>query len=1045
MRFDIWCRTIAPMSPQQNLPPKRPMIDPRARRYNLIIKQGSTFRQGFRYVRSAGDELRDYTGYTGRGQIRKKPGAAIIASFDIAFEPATTGYHGSLVAGLTDEQTILIKPNCRLDDIPAGYQFAVGDDLPPKRYWYDIEIESPTGVVTREFEGFVLVTPEVTRLITAPPVDEVAPTLLSAIIPNAAPNTVVLTFNENLDTTAPAGSAFEIGGVTKTVTGVTISGATATLTVNTPFVFGVAPTVAYTPPGSNPLQDAAGNTVVAILATPITNNMAPPSDTTAPAFSSAVVTDFAPDVVVLTFSENLSGSAPENSAFVVSGKTVTGVSIAGTEVSLSITPAFGGSDAAEITYTPPGSNPLQDAAGNTVVGFSAFVELSTPTESFAIPATEQVVKTQRVGSDGIRLFYAPSTSVSDLNTDSPWVDFELKIGGGASNLVRLYAFQARFFKVPENSTISVWSASDSGVGIIYQSVTLPSVTPSLASPTAATLTVERNVPPYWSPNIPNITFASDSLIHERVFSLPANLDQAPVFVSEYDGVAWTPARFYRPEKNKATVIQCTYRQVALAVPAGGSTVAVGVPSGAVTANYSGGLVDFVPTPTITNTVNVSNSSELLAAINAATSGTEIVCATGSYSVGTVNNASWASSVQGAGVLIRSASGVRSDVVISGSWNVASITEQAVHQSFKNLTLDVTGGTFLKIGGSLSLHNCLISGPSALGSDLFSVASASGSTFTGLFAYCDFEGNSPAAQSEDVVNGSGAWAANGVTFVCCNASGSGQGLASQVITGHFGSDITWLGGIVREGNGTDLVANDSNTTNYFYFTRHLADGLAGNVSHSVCYGCDTTSETSILSIVTARSNLLRNITSTALFQGNLVEATTSVVRLIFNNTAGGYTVRDNVFTGALEVVLVEFASGGPYPRSSVSNNTFSGCTRPIRLINNNCPIDLTNNLTHNSGDGVNVSAAAMAVITGGNNRFDKLLGTTYTGLSGDINSINPALDSDLVPTFMATGDATDLLLGSSDYTGKVLYYGVNPTQGARAATTTTGIVFPDAAY
>lgn len=137
-------------------------LNPRSRRYNLIVKQGSTFVQVFRYVRATGEDLRDYTGYTGRGQIRKKPGAEIIESFDVLFEPASTGYHGSLVASLTDEQTALIRPNCKLDDIPDSYQFLGRDDLPPKAYWYDIEIESPTGVVTREFEGFVMVTPEVT-------------------------------------------------------------------------------------------------------------------------------------------------------------------------------------------------------------------------------------------------------------------------------------------------------------------------------------------------------------------------------------------------------------------------------------------------------------------------------------------------------------------------------------------------------------------------------------------------------------------------------------------------------------------------------------------------------------------------------------------------------------------------------------------------------------------------------------------------------------------------------------------------------------------
>lgn len=113
----------------------------------------------------------------------------------------------------------------------------------------------------------------ITQALNASPIDVYAPTLLSAVIPNAAPNTVVLTYNENLNTTAPATTAFSIGGVSKTVTGVSISGAVVTLTVDTAFAFGDTATISYTVPGSNSLRDAVGNQAAALSAVSISNQI----------------------------------------------------------------------------------------------------------------------------------------------------------------------------------------------------------------------------------------------------------------------------------------------------------------------------------------------------------------------------------------------------------------------------------------------------------------------------------------------------------------------------------------------------------------------------------------------------------------------------------------------------------------------------------------------------------------------------------------------------------------------------------------------------
>jgi hypothetical protein len=102
------------------------------------------------------------------------------------------------------------------------------------------------------------------------PIDIAAPTLVSAVIPNAAPSTVVLTFSEALAVRATPTSAFAISG--KTITGFAQSGSTVTLTVSVAFVTTATATVSYTP-GSNPLADAAGNQVAAFSGVSVTNNV----------------------------------------------------------------------------------------------------------------------------------------------------------------------------------------------------------------------------------------------------------------------------------------------------------------------------------------------------------------------------------------------------------------------------------------------------------------------------------------------------------------------------------------------------------------------------------------------------------------------------------------------------------------------------------------------------------------------------------------------------------------------------------------------------
>lgn len=102
--------------------------------------------------------------------------------------------------------------------------------------------------------------------------DTLAPTFVSAAIQNAAPAIVVLTMSESLAAFTPATSAFTLSGG-KTVSAVALSGSTITLTASSAYANGDTVTVSYTQPGSNQLQDTAGNKAASFGPSAVTNNV----------------------------------------------------------------------------------------------------------------------------------------------------------------------------------------------------------------------------------------------------------------------------------------------------------------------------------------------------------------------------------------------------------------------------------------------------------------------------------------------------------------------------------------------------------------------------------------------------------------------------------------------------------------------------------------------------------------------------------------------------------------------------------------------------
>lgn len=114
---------------------------------DLNINQGATYTLDVLGVKTAAGTDLNITGYAVRAQIRRRvTDAAIVAAFTCTIvTPAIGAFRISLTAAETTA-------------LPSS-----GSKDEPLECVYDVEIESPSGVVSRVLEGAAFISPEVTR------------------------------------------------------------------------------------------------------------------------------------------------------------------------------------------------------------------------------------------------------------------------------------------------------------------------------------------------------------------------------------------------------------------------------------------------------------------------------------------------------------------------------------------------------------------------------------------------------------------------------------------------------------------------------------------------------------------------------------------------------------------------------------------------------------------------------------------------------------------------------------------------------------------
>lgn len=105
--------------------------------------------------------------------------------------------------------------------------------------------------------------------------DGTAPEFSSAVVEDAAPTKLVITFSENMDETVLPGASAFVTSPAKTISAREwLSATELELTVSVAFANGDTITVAYTEPTTNWARDIAGNKVATFAAEAVTNNVA---------------------------------------------------------------------------------------------------------------------------------------------------------------------------------------------------------------------------------------------------------------------------------------------------------------------------------------------------------------------------------------------------------------------------------------------------------------------------------------------------------------------------------------------------------------------------------------------------------------------------------------------------------------------------------------------------------------------------------------------------------------------------------------------------
>ena len=253
-------------------------------------------------------------------------------------------------------------------------------------------------------------------------IDTSTPTLSTATVNG---NTLSLAYsdNENLVSTAPGTSAYGVrvdNGPTVAPSSVSISGDTVTLTLASSVTDGQSVSVNYSLPGTNNVQDLAGNTVASLSSQTVTNL----TNTITLAVAGRTVVG---PVLTLRVNESLEGGqTPQLGDFAVlvngAARTVSSVTTttdASTEVSLTLASSVAIGDTVTVKYTQngTGAHQIKDRAGLDLLPSDSSAQ--SVTNNTTVVSQDSPVAYWRLGEAGGNTFADASGNNDPLTLTPP--------------------------------------------------------------------------------------------------------------------------------------------------------------------------------------------------------------------------------------------------------------------------------------------------------------------------------------------------------------------------------------------------------------------------------------------------------------------------------------------------------------------------------------------------------------------------------------------------------------------------------------------------
>lgn len=229
--------------------------------------------------------------------------------------------------------------------------------------------------------------------------DNMPPSYTSSAV-NAEGTKVILTYSEVLSAAAtiPAGLfTVKVGGVTKTISSVTVNGLDVELNMAERIAPGAVVLLSYGDPttsvdDSNVIEDASFNDSSSIPEAQITNGST--TEAVVPTLVSSAV-DTTGEFLTLTYSEALGTTTAATTAFSVtyggSSRNPTARSVSGSTVVLTLSPRAQRTDTVTVAYTAPAADlgttntAVQDTAGNDAASFSAISAMNGSTYDTVAP------------------------------------------------------------------------------------------------------------------------------------------------------------------------------------------------------------------------------------------------------------------------------------------------------------------------------------------------------------------------------------------------------------------------------------------------------------------------------------------------------------------------------------------------------------------------------------------------------------------------------------------------------------------------------------